>query len=340
LKFDESESDNIAETALGFAYRFATTLDSLAKAADGERKAYEALIRQAPSDGASSGNSEALQEAVLAFEDNSFSLSDGATEILQHGFEIAQQHEIDNSWSEKITLFLVRSEPEKYAGLLGLQLSELTVPSDETWQTTTSHHAGWTEPDHDTTGWQPAQKIGEGTYFKGYGANRLWLTPTFLSDFAKENRGAATSEATIVPVAMTSDTSDSAVVAPVSRHNNVVYFYKDFKVDGLPVSGQIQLFADDSYNLFVNGEYISQFTKPLSDGAVTHIHDFSDFLRAGENTIALEIRDNDNTGGVLEAVIFVKCLPGWEQREAELEARKQKREESLIIERGILPNKN
>jgi TolA-binding protein len=319
VNYAGNELDKTEEQALGFAYRFATSMDSLAKAANTGRLAYDALIKQGQS-----GNKDVdFQDVVMAYEDNHFSLSGGVTEVLQNGFELAQQNKVENDWSEKIALSLVRSEPEKYAGLLGLQLGELTIPTDETWKTTANYYNGWTALDFNPVDWYPAQNLGEGLHFKGYGASRLWLT----------GNGTTTSQATIVPVSMNED-SVATTPPPI---NNVVYFLKHFNVTGLPVSGQIQLFADDSYNLFINGEYIAQFAKPLNDGIVTHIHDLSNYLQAGVNTIAVEVRDSDNSGGVFEAVVFVKSLPGWEQRASELRARKEKREESLIFERGILP---
>jgi hypothetical protein len=90
--------------------------------------------------------------------------------------------------------------------------------------------------------------------------------------------------------------------------------------------------------LFINGEYIAEFNKPLNEAPATRIHDLSNFLRTGENVIALEVRDQDDSGGVLEAVVFVKSLPGWEQREAELQTQKEKRDETMIFERGYLLN--
>jgi hypothetical protein len=118
----------------------------------------------------------------------------------------------------------------------------------------------------------------------------------------------------------------------------LLYFRKSFNVAGLPVNGQIQLAADDSYNLYLNGEYIAEFNKPANEAPAMRIHDLSNFLRTGDNVIALEVRDQDDGGGILEAVVFVKSLPGWEQREAELQAKKEKREETMIFERGYLPN--
>ncbi|MGH7595671.1 MAG: tetratricopeptide repeat protein [bacterium] len=324
IKFTGSELEKTEEAAFAFAYRFATSMDSLAKIAKAERQAFEARIKQGHT-GNGAAKDDDLQDAAVAFEDNYYSLSEGVTEVLQLGFDLAQKHKLENAWSEKIVLLLVKSEPEKYAGLLGLQLTQLSAPTDVTWLATPNYRSGWTNVGFNTGDWPAAQNLGEGQQFKGYGAQRLWLSG---------DSAAAMSQASTVDSAA----GDSAKTPPAPKKNNLLYFRKNITVAGLPVSGQIQLLADDSYNLFVNGEYIAEFNKPASEAPGTRIHDLANFLRSGENTIALEVRDQDNSGGALEAVVFVKSLPGWEQREAELQAKKEKREEMMIFERGVLPN--
>ncbi|MDZ7311506.1 MAG: tetratricopeptide repeat protein [candidate division KSB1 bacterium] len=319
MKFDGNELTKTEDSAFSFAYRFAVRMDSLAQVANLERQNFEGLIRQGTRHTASM-RGEDLQDAVIALEDNYYSLSEGTIEILQQSFELAQKYKLDNDWSDKIILRLVKSAPEKFAGLLGLQVSQLTVPTDQTWQTATTYYSGWTEMSYNAADWRSAENLGEGLHFQGYGASRLWVT--------RDSTMAASQDSTA---------SDSAKARPSPTPHSLVYFRKNFTVVGLPVSGQIQLFADDSYNLFVNGEYIAQFIKPLNENPVTHIHDFSNFLRTGDNTIALELRNNNSNGGALEAVLFVKSVPGWEQREAELQMKKARREERKLFEHGFLP---
>jgi tetratricopeptide (TPR) repeat protein len=335
IKAGGSELRKTEEAAFSFGYRFATTLDSLAKVANDERRAYDALVKQynLPAGDSRTGNArtnaggkgEDWQDAVVAFEDNYYSLSEGKTEVLRLGFDLSQKHQLENAWSERIVLLLVKSEPEKYAGLLGLQVAQLALPTDETWLVNTTYQAGWTEASFSAADWQPAQNFGASANFQGYGAQRLWLA----------GNGTASAAITLVDH-VDSVRVDSTVMVPAP--SPVVYFRKNFTVDGLPVSGQIQLLADDSFNLFVNGEYVAQFNKRPNEKAALQIKDISNYLRAGENTIALEVRDTDNSGGVLEAVVFVKSVPGWEQRESRLRDKRERRIDLMIFERGILPN--
>ncbi len=335
IKAGGSELRKTEDAAFSFGYRFATTLDSLAKVANDERRAYDALVKQrnlpaGDSRANADGKGEDWQDAVVAFEDNYYSLLEGKTEVLQLGFDLSQKHQLENAWSERIVLLLVKSEPEKYAGLLGLQVAQLALPTDDTWLVNATYQAGWTEASFSAADWQPAavqpaQNSGASANFQGYGAQRLWLA----------GNGIASAAIKLVDH-VDSVRVDSTTATPAP--SPVVYFRKNFTVDGLPVSGQIQLLADGSFNLFVNGEYVAQFNKRPNEKAAVQIKDVSNYLLAGKNTIALEVRDTDNSGGVLEAVVFVKSVPGWEQREAELRAKRERRLDWMIFERGILPN--
>jgi hypothetical protein len=290
------------------------------------------LVKQGDADNTADQKREDWQDAVIAFEDNYYSLAEGKAEVLRLGFDLTQKHKLENAWSEKITLMLVKSEPEKYAGLLGLQLAQLNVPSDETWLAQTARQEGWTALKFNAASWRPAYDLGAGTNFQGYAARRLWA---FVDSTDGMAAAAVYGDTAAVDTVRPTPPGQSAPHRPVA---GLVYFRKSLTVAGLPVSGQLQLLADDSFKLFVNGEYVAEFNLSPNGTPTLQIKDLSNYLRNGENVIALEVRDTDNSGGVLEAVVFAKSLPGWEQREAELRAKKERREELMIFERGILPN--
>ena len=78
----------------------------------------------------------------------------------------------------------------------------------------------------------------------------------------------------------------------------------------VPVSGTIKFFADDSYNLFINGQKIENSSDNQTDVQTLHL---TDYLRTGENVIAIEVTDLDNSLGNFESVIEIKnCLCGLE----------------------------
>ena len=311
------EQEDTQTHLLKFVHQHSRTADSLAGVSDAQRHAFEEKVRQ--------NAGQHFQDAVFTLEDNFYSLSDSRRETLEAGFRAIQEHEIHNIWAEKIILALVRSEPVKYAQELGLAIADTSVATDASWMAHENYAQGWTAVNFPAMNWRPAQVLGESQRYRGYGASRLWQNIGTDSDSAANASGNSGVAA-----------SDSSMRA--TQSGKTAYFRKSLRLTGLPVSGQIQLLVDDSYNLFVNGEYIAQVVHKYADSLSARIHDFSNYLKAGGNTIAIEVRDTDNSGGYLEAVVFLKSLPGWEERQAELQARKAKQEETLIFERGLLPN--
>jgi TolA-binding protein len=269
---------------LAFGFLTSRTFDSLATVAHNERRVFEEKFKQ-------EGRQEA-QDAVFALEDQAFALAEGKKELLAAGFEAMRQYAIRNTWSEKITLALVRSDPVKYAGELGLTIADTVLATDTTWQARTTYAAGWTGIAKIRSDWQPAKFISAGIQFSGYNAQRVWASAQIDS-----LHGAAT---------------DSS--ARAAQPSETAYFHKSFDLRGLPVSAQIQVQADDAYNLFVNGEFIAQQMSTKPDSLETHVHDLGNYLQTGANAIAIEVRDTNRSGGALEAVLFLKTLPGWQQQ--------------------------
>lgn len=298
----------LAEThdqMLAFAFLTARTYDSLATVANNERRGFEELFKQ-------EGRQEA-QDAVFALEDQAFALAEGKKDLLAASFDAMRSHALRNSWSDKITLALVRSDPVKYAGELGLSISDTVLATDTTWHARTDYLAGWAANANLMRAWQPAKFISAGIQFSGYNAQRLWANEAVDS----------------LQAAM----PDSAAAKPPSE---VAYFGRSFEIRGLPVAAQIQVQADDSYNLFVNGEFLAQQLATKPDSLETHVHDLGDYLRTGVNVIAVEVRDRDRSGGALEAVLFLKSLPGW-QAQSEPPQKPEPEEETQIFKRGVLP---
>ncbi len=296
----------LAETQdamLQFAFLHARSADSLAAAAEKERRACEDKLR---------GGAPAIyQEALFAYEDNALALKDAHKEVLAAGFAAMRAQDIRNTWSEKIALALVRSDPVKYAGELGLAIADTTLPTDAAWQAASGYVAGWTDLTATGTQWVAAQTIGDGTQFAGYATKRLWLPATNAQDSVQ------------------SDTSAARQVL-ANKAGKTVYFRRVFAVQGLPVAGQIQIATSGSYNLFVNGEFMAQVVKTGNDGSAPRVHHVLEFLKPGENVLALEVQASGHAADALEAIVFLKSLPGWEQRQTELQAQKEANDEASV----------
>ena len=171
----------------------------------------------------------------------------------------------------------------------------------------------------------PAQKVGDGAQFTGYRTERVWLSEPDPADSAR---------------------TDSGAVRPSSSPSagKTVYFRRVFEISGLPVAGQIQVVAGGAYNLFVNGEFIAQvMTHEPEDGhtsstaSAPRVHEVLDNLKTGVNVIALEVQSSGKAQDALEALVFLKSLPGWEKRQTEMQAQKEPGEEASAPPREAVP---
>jgi len=317
-----------------FAYSMASFSDSLAQVVKGER---DALARVAKT-----SDSTSLKEGLGALEDQYSSLATTAKEILAGGFELAQQFDVANAFTEKITIALVRSEPEKYAGLLDLSIREEKFYTDTTWLASTEFENGWENTDYIDAGWQAPNRHAAAHYFQNGNTQRIWM-----GDGAERHPAASGGGLDLVPAAIAAekpDTMAEQAAGPPLQHGvasraRTTYFRKDFEIVGLPVQGSMQIYADDHYRLYMNGELISDI-KVLEHNYVPHTHDLSDFLRTGKNVIAVQVIDSDASGGGLEGLVLMKSLPGWAKRQAEIRARKEKEKDKMLFDKGIIINKS
>lgn len=80
-----------------------------------------------------------------------------------------------------------------------------------------------------------------------------------------------------------------------ARINESFFFRKDFTLNSNPVSAAIQITADNSYKLFVNGKLIA------GDNAWSkaECYDLSNYLRKGDNSIIVEAGNEAGSAGLL-----------------------------------------
>ncbi|MFQ5822715.1 MAG: tetratricopeptide repeat protein [bacterium] len=277
-------------------FEYGKLADSLSIQANVKRRFYENLFKET--------NRIDYEDALFTFEENHFTLHDATYEILKYGYQTSEELNIQNPWSHKIKLALIRMNPEEYAGILGMEIETKLIPSTTTWLVDPNYHAGWTEVDFKDSLWTNAIECGPGTEFTGSTAKKIWLQT--------EPRNNSNMDITQVSISDTAgDTLSSGSLSQFQNRPNKAYFRKAFEIVGLPVSGLIQLNVDDSYTLFLNGQNIAQFKYDSTQESTTHVHNLSEFLKSGKNVIALEVHDSDNSFGSLEAVLEIKNLPKW-----------------------------
>ncbi len=334
---------------LEFVYSFAMYADSLSSVAAEQKRVYEGMFKKT--------EDPRYEDGLFSLEDNYFSLSDITREILGTGYEVARNLDLQNEYTEKIVLAIVRSDPEQYAGILDLEVASLHIGTDSTWLAAAEPGRGWQLVRFDESGWSPAAVIDSSAQFATYGAFRIWLKA------GGESAAVAEADTLIADTLAVSGQSDSLIVAApdsaegmaddstavvaevVAKEDSLaaneseypiprVFFRRLINLPGLPVSGQIQIIADDTYRFYVNGELISAVQQ--QDGPTAQVHEFSDFLVSGQNILALVVDDTDGTGLGIDGVVFLKNLPGWDERQEELRAQREKKKENLLFDKGIL----
>lgn len=349
-KGNEATSDEplIQETELNllkFVYEFSQIVDSLAIKANNRKKEYENLFKET--------DRIEFEDALFVMEDNYFSFKDGQREFLESGYNIAKQLGITNPWINNIILELVRTNPEDYGNLIELEAVTKIICTDNSWLTTSSYKKGWIATDFDSEQWIPAYIVMNDPAIEAVNTKRIWClkTDTIATTIPFEFK--ARSQDSINTVDEDSVASETQIVAGDSGSELAVvksleykqvpskkaFFRKIFEIKGLPVSGEITLSVDDSYHLFFNSEYISASVKDDSvDWETEKTCNLTDYLKTGLNTLAIECLDEDETGSGLKAVVKIRSLPNWEEKQRILKFQMLDREikQSLIFNKNIL----
>jgi tetratricopeptide (TPR) repeat protein len=87
-----------------------------------------------------------------------------------------------------------------------------------------------------------------------------------------------------------------SALSPVEIEPDTVtlYFRKHFNLPDRTINGFAFITADDGYHLYLNGQYIKEgFTDNLQTADRIEYIEFSDFLRSGDNVIAIDVTDYD-----------------------------------------------
>jgi hypothetical protein len=311
------------EKMLKTLFEISQTCNSIAEVAKINRKKYEKLFKET--------NRVDYEEAYFTFEDNYFSFKENTKELLEMGYQVSRDMNISNQWSPKIILALVQINPEKYGSLLNLQPKLEQLVTNTSWRASDSLAENWIKPDFNLIGWDYAQY----RYNKENISVRGNLIPIWFSQVDAAGSRKDSTRFNIQDQGDLARRADSVFQKIFSKH---IYLRKTFSIEGLPVSGDIKLILDDSFNLFLNGEYIATFTTEDSIWSKEHFHQLGDYLVDGENVIAIEAMDNNATGGGAIAVVNVKYLPGWDDKkqQIQLETSDERIKQNLVMDKYII----
>ncbi len=266
------------ETAyLADAYEQAMACDSLANEA-AQRKEWAKAQQQRT-------GGYVWEDCGMTFEDAFYSLSDIRREVLESAYHLADTLGVRTPVVGQIMLALVQTDPEKYAGVLGLKLAKTVITTDSTWQVMPADSDLATEP-------MLAVLLGSQPADSGQMWQRIWVP---------EDK----------PVAADSALSDSAQLG-AQRTGGHWKFVRYFELNGLPARGKIKIALPGAYDLYVNGEYIAHVDSAADSTGGVHEHDVTNFLREGKNVAEVVVNENNVPPKVgLAAVMQVEYIPGW-----------------------------
>ncbi len=93
-------------------------------------------------------------DAFLFYQEQTFGFTDYEQEILDHAFQLKEQYDINNLWSNKVLAKLIAVDPATYAG--AVEREKYIIESDDTWLVSRTYEAGYNREDFDDSGWKNA----------------------------------------------------------------------------------------------------------------------------------------------------------------------------------------
>jgi hypothetical protein len=229
-----------------------------------------------------------------------------------------------------------------------LNSASVRILSGADWKIVYNYQPNWTKIEYQDSSWLPATVMGEVLSRTGVNVQRIWcLKPDTIK--------------VIIPVLAAGDSvvddsnrvntpiSDSTHMVSVGAPPRVAYQYKSmpvprvffrklFVLNGLPVAGDILITADDSYDLFLNGEYLAASITNTSEWQTERVLRINEFLRMGANLLAIEVNDADHSANGLSVVVNLTYLPEWSQKQKQFKFRMLDPAErnSLLFNKNII----
>ena len=273
-------------------------------------------------------------DAFLFFQDQVFSFDEYDLEILDHAFQLKEEYEISNLWGNKILAKLIGLNPAKYAG--SVERERVILESDESWLVSKSYTAGYNREDFDDSGWTHAGIVASAyNQFIDLGVDPkpMWwptkpakIDTSQLSPFdttfgmidstsGGDSLAVAGLDTSFENTAQPSDSNltsmtEESLTDSAMGDTVQLFFRKKLNLEGSPVGGTIYMTADNDFNFFLNGEYITD-----DEGNNFAILDTVDYgyisysIKPGINTFAIRAIDTDKSGGGVKLYGYFELIP-------------------------------
>lgn len=323
LKFaadNQIENDAVLTTQdrlFNLAYENGKMLLDLSARAQSVRDQYQSL--------ADSSGDTRYQLGIVYFDDQQSSLKQYAQQNLELSYNIAKTYDVKNVWTNLILAKLVELEPATYLG--DLPKEKFIVTTDPTWLVNETYDLDWINQNYDDSGWKPAAEVTlpPGLFFAAFDSLGINPTPIWVyvappdttpplpglqpsPDSSDVPDSLRQTDTTRVPRSLDLEDKeipeeeaipapglDSALIAQNMEPDTMtVYFRKHFTLKNRVIDGWALITADDEYHFYLNGDYIKGDETRMYE-IVDHVEfiELSDFLKTGENIIAIDVTDFD-----------------------------------------------
>ena len=305
------------------------------------------------------------QDASVYLEDASYFLEISAREIMLQSEPVVSRVNPVSVPARRLYFALAQEDPERFGEKFGLGESRRVFTSAEGVSARRGYVSGWDLLDGATEGWSPT--VASRGLNGPEGAPAVWLP---RAEAAPETLEIAAADLALHPVIQILDTleigqtmadslevpADSltqmdedlrlrvlAAAATGAAEADTVFFRSRITLDGTPTGAQIEIAADDAYYLFFNGEYIEE--RQAEPGGVldAESYDLSEFVREGDNLLAIEVQDQDGSGGAMAMKLSVEQIATLTQElfDAQIaREQEQQRQQELLIRMNRLYDKN
>ena len=303
-----------------------------------------------------STRNENYQLGSTFFDDQNFELNEYAHAVYAFSYDISKEFSIENIWTQLTLAQLVQIEPATY--LEDLPKKEVAVVSDSSWVGTTRYSSGWNQKAFAAGGWDQVVEVPVPNTLRFGGFDSLQVAPPAI--WVRRVVLDAASSGGVNPLEMndltltdslsenTDDLGADSLLASLEAGAEPdtleAFFRKQFNLSSKPIDGWIAIAGDKSYRLYINDVYITgKESGPFEQVEKISFATFADFIREGDNVIAVSLKDFDGPPRYgLRMHLDLKLLPGEisETIESIRSKMDQDRVDPQILKKSTILNKN
>lgn len=315
------------------SYESGITMLDLSQRVQTKITEYEALV--------DSTGDQRYQLGIVYLYDQESILNDYAKQQLADVYQISKDFEIKNVWTNLILAKLIELNPADY--LSDFPKETVVFMSDPSWKASAVYSVDWINEQLDDSGWENASTVAlpVSLIFPGFDSLQtpppaIWLftegvTPDSLTGFPSATVSpefkapidttprprSLDLEEKEIPVELPSTTRSlleggEAGLAASEPDTITAYFRKKFVLQDRVINGWALITAENQYHFYLNGQYIKgDGTKLFESVDRVEYIEFGDFLKVGENVIAVDV--TDFTGAPhygLRFYLQLEVLPG------------------------------